>query len=469
MKIKYIILTLLIAIFLTACGSEEATTPTPEPIAAEPEPTDAPPTETAVPPTHTPEPTNTPEPTATAVPPTNTPMPTATPKPRLGNAWQRPADDMLMLYIPSDTFTMDSKEEAHDVTLDAFWMDQTEVTNAQFAQFVEDTSYVTTAETEGNAGVLDGEDREVEGADWQHPQGPTSDLTGLEQHPVVQVSWEDASAYCQWADAELPTEAQWEYASRGVAGSFYPWSNFFHEKGGNFCDVNCLTSEGDMAVDDGYTLTAPVGTYPGDVSWAGVLDLGGNVSELVFDWYTNDYHETSSSNNPTGPESGEARVMRGGNFILGQTRMSGLSRLNQFPTSRYDIYGFRCVSNNLDKIVDPTIEPYTPPIRDTDALLEEEYMGDWTTITDFDGQCTGIVLDTADVLLNGITLEADHTFPSEFGSYAGNWGVFNQVLFLDTPSFEEEMVPFTRTTPSYGSGDEFVYKIGDACIRLIRY
>ncbi len=454
-------ISLFISLFLAACGSEEAPTPIPEPIAVVPEPTDVPPTETAVAvsPTDTPEPTNTPEPTETAVP-TATPSPvppTPTSKPKLGNAWQRPADDMLMLYIPGSTFIMDSDEAAHDVTLDAFWMDQTEVTNAQFAQFVEETGYVTSAETEGNAGVYDGEDKEVEGANWQHPQGLTSDLTGLEQHPVVQISWEDANAYCQWADAELPTEAQWEYASRGTGGSYYPWSAYFHEKGGNFCDVNCLTSEGDTVVDDGFALTAPVGSYPGDVSWAGVLDLGGNVSEFVFDWMTADYYMTSPSHNPTGPESGEARTLRGGNFVSERTWMGGLKRLNQVPTSRYDSFGFRCASTDLAKSVDAALTSYTPPQREADVAYAETLIGTWTYIYYPEGKCD----DMAGSIWNPITLAPDHTI--SIGSFEGNWEVFNQVLFMDVLYFDEEPVPFSPTGNNRVENDFF----GNFCSQIL--
>ncbi len=468
MKTKLVILTLFIALFLTACGSEEAATPAPEPIAAEPEPTDVPPTETAVSPTDTPEPTNTPEPTKTAVP-TNTPMPpTAIPN-QLGDAWQRPADDMLMLYIPDNTFTMDSDKAAHDVTLDAFWMDQTEVTNTQFAQFVADTGYVTLVETEGLGVVFDTEALSfpvADDADWQHPHGKNSDLTGLEQHPVAQVAWEDATAYCQWAGAELPTSAQWEYAALGTEDLFYPWGVYFPEKGGNACDVNCDIFWKITAVDDGYALTAPVGSYPGDSSWANVLDLGGNVSEWVFDWYAEDYYSKSSNINPTGPASGDEHEIRSGNFYFmpgwmngtSHYAMSWLASLSDIPTDgvTFDGVGFRCVSNDLDKTVNPKLKPYAPSQREADAAYAESIVGSWQHIRK-GGSCGYSEVDT----FSTITLEADGTM--DLSGFNGHWTVFNQAVFIDVPYFDEGPVPFLLTENGgleYHLSGELCSKIG---------
>ena len=128
----------------------------------------------------------------------------------------------------SDSEAGSDEKPQHKVTLDAFWIDRTEVTNAMFAKFVAATSYKTDGEKAGKGFVLNltsGQWEEMAGADWQHPRGPGSDLAGLDQHPVVQVSWNDATAYCAWAGRRLPTEAEWEKAARGTDGRKFPWGN----------------------------------------------------------------------------------------------------------------------------------------------------------------------------------------------------------------------------------------------------
>jgi formylglycine-generating enzyme required for sulfatase activity len=200
------------------------------------------------------------------------------------------------------------------VTLGGFWIDRTEVTNAQFAAFVADTGYETTAEREGGGWTYTTANvwGYTEGADWQHPQGPNSNIVGLEMHPVVLVSWDDAASYAAWTGGRLPTEAEWEYAARGPESPVYPWGNAFDGERLNFCDHNCPFDEADQSVDDGYQFIAPIGSYPEGASWVGALDMSGNVWEWVNDWYDDDYYARSPEVNPPGLDSGEFRILHGG-------------------------------------------------------------------------------------------------------------------------------------------------------------
>ena len=280
----------------------------------------------AVPPTasHTPAPSQTPTAAATQTPsrtptPSRTLTPTATPALQPPNAvlddtWERPADGMVLVYVPEGSFLMGSAADVadadsnefpqHEVSLDAFWIDQTEVSNAQYAVCVAD----------GDCEVFD-------------DYGP--DFTGDTQ-PVVGVSWNDAADYCAWAGGQLPTEAQWEYAARGPESLKYPW--------------------GDGAPDEtllNYNLnvgrTTDVGSYPAGASWVGALDMAGNVWEWVADWYDADYYDSSPAANPAGPASGSAKVLRGGSWY-GHTRLvRGVHRSYYSASYRSGSIGFRCL------------------------------------------------------------------------------------------------------------------------------
>ena len=235
---------------------------------------------------------------------------------------------MTLLYVPAGEFLMsaassDAKASAyekpqHTVYLDAFWIDQTAVTNVQFKKFIDTTGYKTDADKQGSGCVPDltkTEWSDTQGANWQHPRGLGSNLDGLDDHPVVQVSWNDAQAYCQWAGGDLSTEAQWEKAARGDDQRIYPWGNQA-EAGNllNFADRNLDTGGADMTIDDGYQFTAPVGHYPDGASPCGALDMAGNVWEWVRDWYDQEYYVSSPSRNPAGPGTGDTHVLRGGSW-----------------------------------------------------------------------------------------------------------------------------------------------------------
>lgn len=285
---------------------------------------------------------------------TEEPMPASAPaNASLGDTWTRPADGMVMVYVPGGTFQMGSDESdsdadnsefpQHAVTLDSFWIDRTEVSVAQFRQCVTETGYETDAERKGWAYAWTGTEwAEVDGADWQHPQGPNSHAQ--EDHPVVQASWNDAAAYCEWAKAQLPTEAQWEYAARGPEGYIYPWGDTFDGTRLNFCDANCPRESWRVAdYDDGYGLTAPVGSYPGGASWCGARDMTGNVWEWVADWHDSGYFGNSPSQNPTGPEIGAYRMVRGGGWSNDHRDVRAAERSIATPDIRSGDLGFRCV------------------------------------------------------------------------------------------------------------------------------
>jgi formylglycine-generating enzyme required for sulfatase activity len=251
--------------------------------------------------------------------------------PSLGDTQVRPADDMQMLYVPSGTFQMGSDESdsdadsdefpQHPVTLDAFWIDQTEVTNAQYALC-----------------VADGECEESAFADYTN--------YNRDDCPVVGVSWHDAAAYCEWVGARLPTEAEWEYAARGEQGFIFPWGDEFDCSRGNFDDEReydgYVVPGGEGC--DGYLTTAPVGSFQIGASWCGAQDMAGNAWEWVADWH-GDYPSTAQVN-PTGPAEGANMVLRGGGWDSNHTQVRAAYRLDNLirPAFRFDFAGFRCVA-----------------------------------------------------------------------------------------------------------------------------
>jgi formylglycine-generating enzyme required for sulfatase activity len=262
------------------------------------------------------------------------------------DSWTRPTDGMAMRYVPGGTFPMGSTEaeieEAislcrqhygacnrwyysragpqHSVLLDGFWLDHTEVTNAHYRGCVEEGACSEPLEcVKGNPTFAD-----MEKAD----------------HPVVCVDWHQASAYCEWAGARLPTEAEWEYAFRGAQGLIYPWGDSFDGAKLNYCDANCDAAHADERYDDGYSRTAPVASHFQDVSWCGAFDMSGNVSEWVADWLS-DYSPEAESN-PAGPSSGSEKVIRGGGWFSHPVYCQGTMRGSVEPDTRLDHLGFRC-------------------------------------------------------------------------------------------------------------------------------
>ncbi|MGD8815422.1 MAG: formylglycine-generating enzyme family protein, partial [Anaerolineales bacterium] len=281
----------------------------------------------------------------------------------------RSADGMTMVYVPAGEFVMGNpgaqwmwngnltdgdldiqvhtdESPQHTVYLDAYWIDQTEVTVEMFRTFVEATGYITSTEKDGwgapyRAGSIENEWPHIPGTDWQHPHGP--DSIAQDDHPVVQVSWDDAAAYCEWASGGLPTEAQWEKAARGTDGRLYPWGNTYDRNLGNFCDAQCPVERWKQyAYDDGYALTAPVGSFPGGSSPYGVLDMAGNVWEWTADWYGEYYYANSPYENPEGPRFGTERTQRGGAWLDSESWVRTTVRHATGPWVRCDDLGFRC-------------------------------------------------------------------------------------------------------------------------------
>jgi formylglycine-generating enzyme required for sulfatase activity len=233
----------------------------------------------------------------------------------------------------------------HRVFLDAFYIDTYEVTNARFQQFVKATGYRTQAEREGGGKIRTGATTwaQVPDANWRAPRGQGSSIAGLEAHPVVQVSWHDAKAYCTWAGKRLPSEAEWEKAARGTDGRLYPWGNESDGTRVNFCDRNCPFAWKDAAVDDGYRSTAPVGSYGAGKSPYGAYDMAGNVWEWVADWYDAKYYRRSPARNPPGPTAGTQVVLRGGSWLYTAPDFRTTERAGVPPDRRNENIGLRCV------------------------------------------------------------------------------------------------------------------------------
>ncbi len=279
---------------------------------------------------------DTPTPTFTPTA-TFTPTPTVTPTLGIGSTMENVLDGAEMIYIPVGDFLMGSEAEdaddeegpEHNVFLDAFWVYQFEVTNSQFAEFVETTGYTTTAEEEGYSRVrVDGSFEDSYGAYWGAPEGVGSSVEAKQDHPVVHVSWYDAQAYCEWVGGRLPTEAEWEKAGRGTDERIYPWG-----------DSAPNSSLANYDSED----TVSVGSYPAGASPFDVMDMAGNVWEWVQDWHDLDYYNASPSSNPQGPSDGTSRVLRGGGHGNTDWRLRVTSRFDHIPEYTGDFLGFRCV------------------------------------------------------------------------------------------------------------------------------
>lgn len=296
--------------------------------------------------------------------------------------------------VKNDSMAMNHEKPAIDVMVDGFFMDATEVTNAQFSEFVEATGYVTVAERgidweelkkQVPAGTEKPHDSILQpgsltfkktkstvanlydfsqwwnwtiGANWKHPNGPKSSIKGKENYPVVQVAYEDALAYCEWANRRLPTEAEWELASRaGTFNSIYTWGNNIE-----ILSDNANSWEGEFPVNntkaDGYELRAPVKSYPPNAY--GLYDMAGNVWEWTSDWYNATYYkDTKSANktliNPTGATNpytpnnplAQEKVIKGGSFLCSASYCASYrvsARMGSSMDSALEHTGFRTVA-----------------------------------------------------------------------------------------------------------------------------
>jgi formylglycine-generating enzyme required for sulfatase activity len=264
---------------------------------------------------------------------TATPAPSATPIPT-----PEPLVDektgMRMLFVPGGVFRMGNDDAefdeapSHLVRLDPYYIDQTEVTNSQYALCVEDE-------------VCRPPDRP---SATYHPAYYGD--PGFDDYPVIFVSWNHARDFCNWRGARLPSEAEWEKAAgfdplQAIKHTF-PWGDIFDGTLLNYCDTNCPRADRDTDFDDGHTDTSPVASYAGGRSPIGLYDVSGNVMEWVGDWYDPDYYESSTDTNPLGPLDGEFKSLRGGSWLSGvdEVRVSGRSSFEP-SVSRANL-GFRC-------------------------------------------------------------------------------------------------------------------------------
>lgn len=305
-----------------------------------------------------------------------------------------------MAFIPSGTLNMGGNNEQasanefprHTVRISAFWMDKTEVTNAEFAYFVEETGYLTIAERpvdweqmkatlpsgttkpadsllQPGALVFQQTDEPVPlnrpelwwdwtiGANWKHPDGPMSSIDERMDHPVVQIAWEDAMAYAEWAGKRLPTEAEWEWAARsGEESTVYPWGN---------ADINTGKPKANFwqgffpfenSLRDGYLTTSPVRTF--EPNGYGLFDMAGNVWEWCSDWFDTGYYRKPGASvaNTSGPDKPfnplapglQEKVIRGGSFLCSDDYCSGYRnarRMGSTADTGLNHTGFRCVKD----------------------------------------------------------------------------------------------------------------------------
>ncbi|MEP0212356.1 MAG: formylglycine-generating enzyme family protein [Cellulophaga sp.] len=295
--------------------------------------------------------------------------------------------------VPQDKMAMQHEKPAHKVAVDGFFMDITEVTNAQFAKFVKETGYITVAERaidweEMKKQVPEGTPKPHDsilqpgsltfkksktsvpnlfdfsqwwdwtiGANWKHPNGPKSSIKGLDNHPVVQICYEDAMAYCNWAGRRLPTEAEWEYAANGgKTGTIFFWGD---DK--SVLSKNANSWEGEFPVEnskkDGYENRAPVKSY--QPNGYGLYDMAGNVWEWTTDWYNVNYYKelaaVTTKKNPLGATDAynpqnlyiKEKVIKGGSFLCSDSYCASYrisARMGSSVDSSAEHTGFRTVA-----------------------------------------------------------------------------------------------------------------------------
>jgi sulfatase modifying factor 1 len=304
-------------------------------------------------------------------------------------ATKRPRPRPGMVRLEGGAFRMGAEgrypEErpVRQATVEAFWIDAHPVTNRAFARFTGATGWVTTAERPVDPGLFPGADpallqpasvvfvaplqeapvqdgswwRYIPGADWRHPMGPGSSLTGLEDHPVVHVSWEDVSAYAAWAGLDLPTEAEWEFAARGgLDGATYAWGEELTPNGRHMANVWQGPFPFLNLAEDGWERTSPVGSFP--ANGYGLYDMIGNVWEWTCDWWSTAQdrsqagpccakrrRDESCDPNAPGPRT-PRRVIKGGSHLCAPNyclRYRPAARQAQAIDSSTSHLGFRCI------------------------------------------------------------------------------------------------------------------------------
>jgi eukaryotic-like serine/threonine-protein kinase len=280
--------------------------------------------------------------------PTQTATPTPTAAPVVIN---REKDSMVMAHVPAGEFLMgsdpakdkdanDDEQPQHSVYLDEYWIDQTEVTNAQYAACV-DAGKCTPLYNTGS---------------YTHSNYFRNSV--YMDFPVIYADWNQAKTYCEWRGARLPTEAEWEKAARGTDGRVYPWGNG-------------SPSSNLLNYDDNIGDTTEVGSYEGGKSPYGMYDMAGNVWEWVNDWYDANYYQNSQTENPQGSESGTSRVLRGGSWFYGDYYVRSSSRYGSDPSNRVNYIGFRCASSAQPAATPAASTPEPTPTPVANALPEK--------------------------------------------------------------------------------------------------
>jgi formylglycine-generating enzyme required for sulfatase activity len=272
--------------------------------------------------------------------------------PVLGETWNRPMDKMEMVFVPAGAFSMGSDREmvtyaqqlckksggemaiatckfgafvdeqpAHKVSLEAFWLDRTEITNRQYRMCVEAEACVPPRLNSSFS-------RE------RYYDNPV-----YEDYPAINVDFSMAASYCAWAGARLPTEAEWEYGARGPESLIFPWGNTFESAKLNYCDVNCKGLS-DSTFEDGYPDTAPVGRFPAGASWVGALDMAGNVREWVAGTYA--YFQSGKVVNQSGLDTEGLKIPRGGSWYDKPDDVRSANRGGELADYFRHNLGFRC-------------------------------------------------------------------------------------------------------------------------------
>ncbi|NWG18051.1 MAG: formylglycine-generating enzyme family protein, partial [Chloroflexi bacterium] len=304
--------------------------------------------DTPVPPTNTPAPsdtpvppTNTPAPSDTPVPPTNTPTPSYDPAALAALAFSQTAynadwtpftkvfDGVEMALVPAGCYEMGiTGEGGRQCFYAPFWIDVTEVTNAEYRRCVE-------------AGRC---------------AAPTNriyyDDPAFDRVPAVHVPWLEADLYARWRGCHLPSEREWEYAARGPDNLLYPWGGTFDGTLLNSCDANCLYPRADSTASDGFAYLAPVGSYPGGASWVGALDMSGNAAEWTGS-LEREYPYNADAAEDSGTDRRSDRIIRGGDWNDDRGMVRTIYRAWGNPAAAYEEVGFRCARAYRDGDLTP--------------------------------------------------------------------------------------------------------------------
>jgi len=275
-----------------------------------------------------------------------------------------PGNEFLMGTDYAEGFPADGEGPVRKVKVDSFYIDIFPIRNCDFAHFIDETSYMTEAERLAWSFVFEGDlpDRSaqrdslegvpgaewwkrIHGANWRHPEGPQIGIDARPDHPVVQVSWNDAAAYAAWAGKRLPTEAEWEYAARGgLEQKLYPWGDELNPGGKHLCNIWQGNFPLQNTAEDGFVSVAPVDAFP--PNGFGLYSVAGNTWEWCADWFDSEFHNMADRMNPVGPPVGTARVLKGGSYLCHRSycnRYRVAARSSNTPDSAATNISFRCV------------------------------------------------------------------------------------------------------------------------------